>query len=137
MVVLLFSYSISIQSLHSQNVVTNSQINDLLTLKKLYVDKRDVLLLDTMDFASYIIDDSSDFSPMTQYLHRPWNGKSVDLIIVNRKNREKAKEYLAQQKINHGTSEAGASLEVRKSCRISHYKQWDIYRACYSEVAQS
>jgi hypothetical protein len=133
---LLFSYSRSIKSFHSQNIVTKSQIDDLLALKKLYVDTHDVLLLDNMEFASYVIDDLKDFSPFTNYLYRPWNGSSVDLVIVNRGNREKAKEYLAQQKMGMPGKEGAVSTEIAlalsRSCRVSHFKQWDIYRICES-----
>jgi hypothetical protein len=129
---LLLSYSFSIQSVHSQNVVTSGYINDLLTLKKQYLDKHDVLLLDTMEFASYIMEDAKDFSPMTQYLHRPWPGSSVDLVVLNRNTRQMAEEYLAKHKLDDGMS-----IIVDRSCLISEFKQWEIYRVCRKQVERS
>jgi hypothetical protein len=131
----LFSYQKALPSFHRNNIVSKSQIDDFLALKKLYIDKNNVLLLDKMEFASYIIDDLSDFSPLTNYLHRPWPGTTVNMVIVNRNYRDIAKGYLTQQKmLLPGSGEGPASeanLILQRPCRVSHFKEWDIYRICY------
>jgi hypothetical protein len=113
-----YSYYLGVPSLHAANVVTKEQVEDLMLLKSTYVDKFNVLVLDKMEFASYIIDDLQDFSPLTNYLYRPWSGQEVDYIIVSRKDRSQAREYLVNT----------AGISLSRTRMLKRLKGWDVYR---------
>ena len=81
-------------SFQPNSVITEKYWRDLEKLKQDWIDKGNTLILSKEDWVQDFISDPGDFAPLTLYMHRDWDGRQMDFVIIDRTEPEVVKGFL-------------------------------------------